>query len=104
MPKGIPYSTFLGWSDDDQHVALEYERLMRQVCPRCGTRPQDWEDDPFAHVGQHQACMGCEVKGQEEENIAEQARPFTDVYLIPRWAAEQLQAEEDAKKQGAPDA
>lgn len=93
VPKGIPYSKFLAWSEDDQHVAIEYERLMRGVCGRCGTRAEDWQDDPFAYVGQHQLCPGCEVKGQEEENVAEPARPYTDVYLIPRHVAERLEAE-----------
>ncbi len=67
----------------DQDKALAWNREQRRVC-RCGTRTEEWKKDRFAYIGQQRACPGCEVLEQERENVPEQARAYTHVYLMPR--------------------
>lgn len=83
VPKGIPYSTFLGWSDEDRNAALDFEAAMRTVCRSCGTRAAEWAEDRFAYVGQFYSCPGCEVIDQERRNVPESALPYTQIYLAP---------------------
>jgi hypothetical protein len=84
VPKALPHSVFLGWADDDQDKALAYEAAVRQVCPRCGTRPAEWEADREAYVGQTHLCPGCEVRHQEQQNVPSDAADYTVVYLAPK--------------------
>jgi hypothetical protein len=87
VPKALPHSRFLAWPDDDQDKALAYERAMRSVCARCGTRPAEWEADSFAYVGQSYACPGCEIRVQEQQNLPDGAAEYTAVYLAPKAVA-----------------
>lgn len=45
----IPHSTFLGWSEMDQALAVafgEHQRIVAvETCPTCGTRDCDWRED-----------------------------------------------------------
>lgn len=68
-PAGIPHSRFLGWSQGDRDKALWWSIHRRQRCPHCGTRPEDWEDDPNAFVAEPVHCRGCEVKGRQEAHL-----------------------------------
>lgn len=88
-PKGIPHSRFLSWSEDDQDKALAWARLTAEVCSGCGTRPEEWTDDPFAFVGDQVRCSGCEVLEQERENIPDGARGV-HVRLVTRAYGEAL--------------
>ena len=37
-------------------------------CPRCGTSPWEWDDDPFAWTADHFTCHGClQLDGYERE-------------------------------------
>jgi hypothetical protein len=44
----ISFSHFKGgdrrWTDDDQDLAIAYERYLRKKCPSCKTVPTDWID------------------------------------------------------------
>lgn len=57
-------------------------RDERRTC-RCGTRPEEWENDRFAYVGQQRYCPGCEVLEQERENVPDHAQGYTHIYLAP---------------------
>lgn len=73
-PKALPHSTFLAWSDDDQDKALAWQRFEDETCPGCGTRPDEWEHDRTAFVGDQTRCLGCEVLAQERENVPDDAK------------------------------
>ena len=45
----IPHSYFRGhgdgtWSDLDRRKARAYADYLKQVCPQCGTRSQEWDE------------------------------------------------------------
>ena len=73
-PKGIPHSRFLDWPPDDQDKALAYQRFVAETCGSCGTRPEEWEADKFAFVGDQVHCSGCAALDQERENVPEGAK------------------------------
>lgn len=84
VPLGIPHSVFLEWDPVDQDKALGYQRQQRSLCPGCRTREEEWAQDRFAYVGQMRECPGCEVLEQEQQNVREDAKGHTHVYLVPR--------------------
>lgn len=86
-PRGIPHSRFLSWEQDDQDKALAWMEIVDLTCKQCGTRIEEWENDRFAYVGQAEYCPGCEVLGQEQENVPDGARGYVKVFLMPRHLA-----------------
>lgn len=82
----MSHSHFLGgpprWTEDDQDKAIEYERWLRAECS-CGTRMEEWDEDPYAYVGYQWRCPGCEVIEQEKENVPE-GEKGVHVGLLPR--------------------
>jgi hypothetical protein len=67
----IPHSEFLGWDSDDRAKAIWWHVRERERCPSCGTRHEDWVDDPHAYVGELVRCRGCEVRQQTESSVTE---------------------------------
>ena len=53
-PRGIPLSTFLGWSQADQDAALSWVAYESRRCRSCGHHPD--EGRPHTHVN---VCSGC---------------------------------------------
>jgi hypothetical protein len=89
----IPHSLFRGhgdgtWSDLDRRKALAYEDYLRQVCPGCGTRPEEWDEntggDEDAYRAVTHRCIGCQLIADKQKTV-----PATDeghgvkVALIP---------------------
>lgn len=70
----IPHSLFLSWSPLDRDKAIWYQVRQRLTCPRCGTRPDEWDDDHNAYVADWHHCRGCEVKARAEDQL-ENAAP-----------------------------
>lgn len=70
--RGVPYSEFLGWDDDDQDLALEWARIEARRCDGCGTLPEDWAADREAYVPIGQRCLGCRAIAEEHESLREQ--------------------------------
>jgi hypothetical protein len=60
-PKGIPLSTFLGWSIDDQVAALGWQAEQNLRCRSCGTAAWEWELDPDAYGIRESICKGCSL-------------------------------------------
>ena len=89
VPLGIPHSEFLNWDPDDQDKALAYVRDQGSRCGGCGTRKDDWEDDPDAFVGWHERCPGCERLEQERANVEKDAKGIR-YRLLPREMAKRL--------------
>lgn len=58
-PRGIPLSTFLSWSEDDQQAALAWQSHEARRCSGCGTHPDDWAEDRHAFHAEAYQCSGC---------------------------------------------
>lgn len=89
VPLGIPHSRFLSWTEDDQDKALAWRAEQAQHCHSCGTRRDEWEDDPFAYVVHSDQCPGCELLEIEQEEQEDDAHPEKGmkVFLLPRETA-----------------
>jgi hypothetical protein len=92
---GISHSHFLGgppvWTDDDQDKAIAYEALLRVTCSSCGTRDEEWKEDPVAYLGHLWRCPGCETLELEKKNVPEEGAEGIHVGLIPRAVAEEME-------------
>ncbi len=44
---------------------------MRAVCNGCGTRKEDWEQNPDAYIGNFEVCPGCERLEAERDNVSD---------------------------------
>jgi hypothetical protein len=84
-PRGIPHSVFLGrvvgpgepqWLDADRDKAIWWMIHQRQACPECGTRPDEWADDPDAYVPEPHHCRGCEVAAQGEDYLERHRKKY----------------------------
>lgn len=62
-PKGIPLSTFLTWSPEDQDAALAWQSHEGRRCGQCGTHPDDWRESAggsrHAWHAEDYKCPGC---------------------------------------------
>ena len=74
----IPHSAFRGhgdgtWSDLDRRKALAYEAYMRQVCPSCGTRADEWDEkaggDEDAYRAITHRCIGCQLLADRQQTV-----------------------------------
>ncbi|MFF1358746.1 hypothetical protein [Streptomyces sp. NPDC058297] len=74
----MPHSFFRGygdgtWSDLDRRKALAYEAYLRQVCPTCGTRPEEWDEaaggaeDAYTAISHR--CIGCQILTDKQTTI-----------------------------------
>jgi hypothetical protein len=84
----IPYSHFQGgprrWTETDRGKALSYEQYLRTICPRCGTRKEDFfyedEDGVFQPLEEpmyfavHRSCKGCEDHNDVDKVLTEDQR------------------------------
>lgn len=91
MEHGIPYSIYLGripdeespyWSWWDRAWVRAWSEAMADVCPRCGSRHSQWDQDDTAYIGQQRRCMGCWTLEQEQKNIPDKARGYISPYLV----------------------
>ena len=74
----IPHSLFRGhgdgtWTDLDRRKALAYEDYLRQVCPSCGTRPEEWDEtaggDEDAYRAITHRCIGCQLIADKQKHV-----------------------------------
>ena len=82
-PKGIPLSTFLGWPEADQEMALAWQAREATKCGGCGTYEADWDE---ANGGDRNAwgpsihlCRGCEVLQKQSDDP--QLKEFRGVHV-----------------------
>jgi hypothetical protein len=85
-PLGIPLSVFLGWPEDDQDAALQWQAREHQKCSGCGTHPSEWNPSEGGSRQAYRAalemCPGCATRdtvAQGEQ--AKQAGPGFRVSL-----------------------
>ncbi|MFD9721018.1 hypothetical protein [Streptomyces sp. NPDC059076] len=106
---GIPHSQFLGvgtgrWSPRDRDKAIAYLAYQRTVCPRCGTRHDDWDhglpDQEDAYVPVVQRCIGCQVIDETQEQTNRDGDTHGKrVTLLPVSVHAALEAERELKEQ-----
>jgi hypothetical protein len=79
-PRGIELDTFLRWSPRSQEAALDWADYEGRRCQRCGTHPQDWAEDRYAHHAHLNQCRGC----QEQQRLSESpdAKEGRGVYVV----------------------
>lgn len=74
----IPHSHFRGpgegqWSDLDRRKALAYEEYLRTVCPSCGTRAEEWDEDAGGDEDAYRAithrCVGCQLLADKQKTV-----------------------------------
>lgn len=83
VPLALPHSQFKSWDEDDQDKALAYMDDKSYRCGGCGTRPDDWDDDPDAYIADVVVCKGCERLEMERQNDVAK-RSGAKVGLVPR--------------------
>ena len=74
----IPHSYFRGhgdgtWSDLDRRKARAYADYLKQVCPQCGTRSQEWDEhaggDEDAYRAVTHRCVGCQILADKQHEL-----------------------------------
>lgn len=84
-PRGIPHSVLLGrivgpndplWLDSDREKAVWWATYQAQTCPDCGTRPDEWTDDPNAFAPEPHFCRGCEVAAQGNDHLEKHKKSY----------------------------
>lgn len=82
----IPHSFYLGgswrWTEADRAKAMLYRKWKAEACPRCGTRPADWEKDPNFRVADTVRCEGCARLDELQDQVKNPPRG-TSVGLFP---------------------
>lgn len=76
----IPHSHFLGgppiWTQLDRDKALWYAAWRAEMCPGCGTHPDEWDPakggSRTAYVAEQVRCPGCAASEQLRESIESQ--------------------------------
>lgn len=75
---GIPHSFFRGygdgtWSDLDRRKALAYAEYLKTVCPQCGTRVEEWDEelggDEDAYRATTHRCIGCQLIADKQKQV-----------------------------------
>lgn len=74
----IPHSHFRGhgdgaWSDLDRRKALAYAEYLKQACPSCGTRAEEWDEatggDEDAYRAFTHRCIGCQLLADKQKTV-----------------------------------
>jgi hypothetical protein len=68
------------------------------VCPHCGTRAAEWDDDEEAYVASAQLCSGCEAIADKQADIPSD-KHGVKVGLVPYAVHAAHQAAQDLKRQ-----
>lgn len=74
----IPHSQYRGhgdgtWTDLDRRKALAYEAYLKAVCPQCGTRAEEWDEqaggDEDAYRAVTHRCIGCQLIADRQKEV-----------------------------------
>ena len=68
---GISHSHYMGgkarWTELDRKKAQAYEIVLKEMCPKCGTLPEDWQDQDTNRLHDRpvwaavpRRCYGCQ--------------------------------------------
>jgi hypothetical protein len=97
---GMPHSRFKGhgdghWTDLDRRKALAYQEYSRSVCPGCGTRATEWDEDAGGDEDAYRAithrCIGCQIIADRQKTVPEGDEGHgVKVLLIPSSVDEAL--------------
>lgn len=102
---GIPHSFFRGhgdgtWSDLDRRKARAYHAYQHAVCPHCGTRAEEWDEqaggDEDAYRAVTHRCIGCQLIQDRQKTVPEGDEGFgVKVALIPTSVHQAMQFARD---------
>ncbi|MFE1949928.1 hypothetical protein ACFW9D_05600 [Streptomyces sp. NPDC059524] len=89
----IPHSQLRGhgdgtWTDLDRRKALAHEAYLKQICPSCGTRADEWDEQAGgaedAYTAITHRCIGCQLIADKQKTVPEGADGNgVKVLLIP---------------------
>jgi hypothetical protein len=104
---GIPHSKFRGhgdgtWSDLDRRKARAYADYLKQVCPHCGTREQEWDENAGGDEDAYRAithrCIGCQLLADKQKGVPQGDEGHgVKVLLIPTSVHAALQLQKTAR-------
>ena len=91
VDRGIPWSQFCGWPQEDQDLVAAVLELRQQTCDRCGTRSDEWGTydengvlqplDRPAWKAKTSKCLGCERIDNRYGEFKQGAPPGVRVVL-----------------------
>ncbi|WP_260474219.1 hypothetical protein [Streptomyces sp. WAC 04229] len=106
---GIPHSLYRGhgdgtWSDLDRRKARALEHYLKQVCPTCGTRADEWDEalggDEDAYRATTHRCIGCQILQDRQKALPDGDEAHgMKVALIPTSVAAALELEKTHRHQ-----
>lgn len=64
-------------------MALAWNREQALKCSGCGTRRDEWTDQPDAYISVHEICPGCQRIAEEQQNVPEETKG-AKVGLVPK--------------------
>lgn len=76
----IPHSHFRGhgdgtWTDLDRRKALAHTDYLKAVCPTCGTRAEEWDENAGGDEDAYRAithrCIGCQLLTDKQTTVPE---------------------------------
>lgn len=82
VPHRYPLSQFLAWSEEDQDLALAYERLQRRKCSRCGIDPERVAGRDPELIPDYEVCPGCRDMEVREKQIPERDRHSARIFWV----------------------
>jgi hypothetical protein len=87
LKAGIPHSHFLGgplgWTDDDQDLALASFELDADRCPGPCGMPTSAMQDPDAGAVEQVSCVHCEQLALARKQVPDEERDRIHVYITP---------------------
>ena len=88
-PRGIPYTTFLGWDPLSQDAAIAWAIRENDACGGCGLHRSELLDadgvelrhQPYEAVALY--CPGCAAREKMDKSLGDERRPGVHVAFIP---------------------
>lgn len=83
---GIPYSTFIEWSNEDRARVIAFVLEKSTRCQMCGTAEWEWNENRFAYEPVSKYCHGCHLKEISAED--RNRTPGVTIELMPTGTVE----------------
>lgn len=77
----ISHTEWLKWEDGDRQKAIAWELRKRETCPRCSTRPDEWQGGKRLYKPHVHQCIGCRELAKTNKTIPEKARDWSHAVM-----------------------